>query len=192
MQKISIRVLIISSLFVVSPVVGSENASWGVWGTLKKLFCRSHNAYQVPSAQPDDQEYRCVVWQDCSMCLGALFKDKNISLLPCSHMYHQTCIANWTQGCPACRKSIEQRSIIVCTKVEDVVSGLQEKIFTTNSELARSTRRASDLETQLRNSKTRVQHLENQQKFILVAGIVSASFVVVGSLKLLCSTRRKR
>lgn len=185
MQKISIRVLIISSLFVVSPVVGSENASWGVWGTLKKLFCRSHNAYQVPSAQPDDQEYRCVVWQDCSMCLGALFKDnKPVSLLSCAHIHHKSCVDQYilhSLVCPDCRAPIERNRVAEYTNVQGVIYGLQEKIFTTRSELVRST-------TQLNASNRRVQHLENQ--FILVAGIVSATLVVAGSLKLLSTARK--
>ena len=136
-----IRLLSLSILFLSSSIAGSENPSW-FWGNLKRLFCRSHNAYQAPIEQQDDHdEYRCVVRQDCTMCLEALFKENSpVSLLSCAHMYHQTCIANWSQGCPACREPIDQRSIALCTKVEDVVSGLQEKIFTKSSELARSNR----------------------------------------------------
>lgn len=193
MKKMKIRLLSLSILFLSSSIAGSESPSW-LWGNLKKLFCRSHNAYQAPIEQQDDHdEYRCVVRQDCTMCLEALFKGNSpVSLLSCAHMYHQTCIGNWTQGCPACREPIDQSSIALCRNVEEVVSGLQEKIFTKNSELARSTRRVAELRIQLGRSNARLEHLESQRKIIRIAGIVSVSLVVAGSLTLLCRTMHKR
>jgi len=53
---------------------------------------------------------------DCAICLESTVgaKDNELVVLPCGHVFHQSCIDNWfnrSQKCPTCRKEITQTAI---------------------------------------------------------------------------------
>ena len=44
----------------------------------------------------------------CSICMGNLEKDEDVSKLPCEHCFHSSCVEKWLKEynytCPVCRK----------------------------------------------------------------------------------------
>lgn len=66
--------------------------------------------YQEPEMKCDDQNYvtAAMVTTDskCSICLEKFHMGETCMWLPCSHVYHDTCISRWGQRselCPLCK-----------------------------------------------------------------------------------------
>jgi hypothetical protein len=53
----------------------------------------------------------------CSICLGDLDKDEQVSCLPCYHIYHEECIMTYLKDyhriCPICRTEVGKRKEII-------------------------------------------------------------------------------
>jgi hypothetical protein len=50
--------------------------------------------------------------KDCNICIESYKKDDKITILPCNHIFHDTCIENWLCNekvtCPICRTDIRE------------------------------------------------------------------------------------
>lgn len=48
---------------------------------------------------------------DCSVCYDELNGEKEVTRIPCGHVYHHSCIVNWLEmsnSCPLCRSKLEE------------------------------------------------------------------------------------
>ena len=68
---------------------------------LKKLKKFKMNEEFCKKSEKGDLEYPC-----CSVCLAEISKNQDTTLIPCGHMYHDSCILKWLDmhnSCPVCR-----------------------------------------------------------------------------------------
>lgn len=63
-------------------------------------------------AKPTHEEsaFSCVDSENCVICLCDYEQDDTVTVLPCKHVYHKTCIEPWLISksalCPMCKQSI--------------------------------------------------------------------------------------
>ena len=70
---------------------------------------------RLPQRRFGSIETRCTQ-KECSVCLSPFCADERVVVLPCSHTYHEACIAKWLMrkpSCPCCmmdvRESLQDR-----------------------------------------------------------------------------------
>lgn len=100
------RVLLILNKFSVQP--GCEKAV--------------HKLPQVASDSDEliDQEDGKVM--DCSICMDSLGNCQTVVKAPCSHLFHEECLATWCKNhldCPLCRQQVGEAEPIECNENED-------------------------------------------------------------------------
>ena len=69
--------------------------------SLKKLKKFKMNEEFCKKTEKGEFEYPC-----CSVCLAEISKDQDTTLIPCGHMFHDSCILKWLDmhnSCPVCR-----------------------------------------------------------------------------------------
>jgi hypothetical protein len=52
--------------------------------------------------------------RDCIICLNKFEVNEKVLILPCTHIYHKTCINDWFKSqdtCPICKFKINENSI---------------------------------------------------------------------------------
>lgn len=52
----------------------------------------------------------------CTICLFTIYPVELVTILPCNHYYHDTCLDTWLSkhnNCPQCRRIVKMESIIV-------------------------------------------------------------------------------
>ncbi|KAM4050324.1 uncharacterized protein ACNLHF_015353 [Anomaloglossus baeobatrachus] len=86
-----------------SPTRPAQNpALQEIWHPQPNRTTLQINTLQTRTILPQEDNGSCVI------CLTEFAIGENITLLPCKHIFHQTCIVTWLQSnpsCPLCRKT---------------------------------------------------------------------------------------
>lgn len=88
--------------------------------TLEKIYSRLSIAYDgfhraLTSAQGRPSKATLAAWvtsgdnSPCVICMGPVEPDEVMQTLPCSHVFHESCVSRWlhrSASCPNCRRAI--------------------------------------------------------------------------------------
>jgi len=72
---------------------------------LEKRVASTEGVDALPSAGEEDY-----LGQNCTVCLAALERGEDVAKLPCTHVFHRSCVAKWLteqkRACPLCNEEI--------------------------------------------------------------------------------------
>lgn len=67
-----------------------------------------YSHYSLPTGGPPRQRQRVSTGKECPICYDVIYQH-GMTVLPCAHMFHRSCIQRWlnqTPSCPVCRNHV--------------------------------------------------------------------------------------